>query len=263
MSSVALQERTPVPEGDLPPSLPGQGARRTRTRLLDLAPPWITLSEAAFAAGVSHGLMLGWVTTHRIHHVSLLGGDDPAGILVRTRDIRALASSESGLAISVTQVSGPTEEETRTSRSGGLTRRRALVVLGAAVSGGLVPVRALAGSTFADRVRAGSTDALLGGRARTPAAELIEPCKVQVEDGLAASSGVSGGVAAGGATSGGKTLFIRSVTVDPDPVIPGGSATITIDASLKRRNSTYRLTASEGVLTQDPREPWVWTWRDA
>jgi hypothetical protein len=108
---------------------------------------------------------------------------------------------------------------------------------------------ASSGAARATSGAAGATSAAVGGSA-SPAVN--DP----TTDGAAKGPG---GDRTG---SGGRALTISSVTVNPDPVAPGGSATIAIEAS-RKKNLSYSLTASEGVLIQDARRPWMWTWRDA
>lgn len=258
------------------------------TRVLDVAPEWMTLHEAAYAAKVAEGALLGWALAGRIEHRSLLRGDDPAGILVRTMDVRAMVT---GLATSTT-TSLPTmpersqhELEARPSR--GMNRRKVLVGLGAAALGVLVPVRALAGKPAVGRVL-GARNLARARNRRTfdLLCEIERPDAIATSGAARATSGAAGATSAavGGSTSpavndpttdgaakgpggdrtgsGGRALTISSVTVNPDPVAPGGSATIAIEAS-RKKNLSYSLTASEGVLIQDARRPWMWTWRDA
>jgi hypothetical protein len=258
------------------------------TRVLDVAPEWMTLHEAAYAAKVAEGALLGWALAGRIEHRSLLRGDDPAGILVRTMDVRAMVT---GLATSTT-TSLPTmpersqhELEARPSR--GMNRRKVLVGLGAAALGVLVPVRALAGKPPVGRVLGARSLARARNRRTFDLlCEIERPDAIATSGAARATSGAAGATSAaiGGSASpavndpttdgaakgpggdrtgsGGRALTISSVTVNPDPVAPGGSATIAIEAS-RKKNLSYSLTASEGVLIQDARRPWMWTWRDA
>jgi hypothetical protein len=204
--------------------------RRETPSLFDVAPEWVTLHEATYAARVSGDLFLEWAEAGRIDHVSLLPGDDPGAILLRTADIRAVLGSATEASVAATSWNRGDETETEAGRPQGVTRRRILVGLGAAITG-LVPVGALA----------------------------VKPAFDTVGDARGTATGKGG---AGGTT--GRNLSIRSVTVEPDPVAAGGSALITINtSSAKRRTLSFSLTTSEGVLTQHPDHPWMWTWRDA
>lgn len=224
--------------------------------LLTVAPEWITLLEAAYAAGVPKDRMLDWLLAGRIEHVSLLGRDNPSGFLLRTADVRAAIEAVSPVTIT-DDPAGRLEERATSSAPPHVNRRRFIVVLGAAATAGFIPVRALAGShRFAaprrsDRGRIAKNALDLKCEIENPEADAV----------LAASSNPERAGKPGGG-GGGGTTSINSVTVSPDPVVPGGSATITIDAS-RRKGLTYVLSASDGSLRQDPRRPWVWTWSDA
>ena len=259
------------------------------TRILDVAPEWITLHEAAYAAKVAEGALLEWALAGRIEHRSLLRRDDPEGILVRTMDVRAMVT---GLATSTTtslpRMPERSQHELEARPSRAMNRRTVLVGLGAAASGVLVPVRALAGKPAVGTVL-GARNLARARNRRTfdLLCEIERPDAIATSGAARATSGAAGATSAavGGSTSsavndpttdraakgpggdrtgsGGRALTISSVTVNPDPVAPGGSATIEIEASQKKKNLSYSLTASEGVLIQDARRPWMWTWRDA
>ena len=261
--------------------------RPVALRLLDVAPEWVTLHEAAYAAKTPERTILGWAVDGRIEYVSLLGADDPAGMLVRTMDVRAMIFGfASPTRASDSSTSDRTRHEVATRPNRGMSRRKVLVALGAAVSGGLVPVHALAGKPPLTTGLGEGYPARAGGRrllkvncevdgaevdsarsATRVASSDAENMATSVAAGEATSVATgeetSKAPAGGGNGAGGRTLVIGSLTVAPDPVPSGGSATITVETSQKRKGLSYSLTASEGIVTQDPRHPWLWTWRDA
>jgi hypothetical protein len=278
-----------------------------RPLLLDVAPEWVTLQEAVYAARVSGDQVLEWADAGQIEYVSLLPGDDLDGILLRTADIRAVLGSTSQ-AIPAALASWDRRDEIKldTLPPQGVKRRRVLVVMGAAIAGGLVPVRALAGKP-AFRPSTEEMNPVLLRRAGKAL-----NCKVEADPSLtvmgeavnvdrggnakARPSDKHHGEGAGGASDkghggngdgkdsdkdhggggdgkdsdkdhggggGGTDLSIESITVNPDPVAPGGSALITVNTSPNQDRLTFMVTASEGVLGQDPHRPGMWTWRDA
>jgi len=225
--------------GDEVSNMPGR-------RLLAVAPEWITVLEAAFAADVPQDLLRAWVDAGRIEGVSLLGGNDPVGTLVRTMDVRAVLALGPGVA-TVTAAMAPhpgSAFEAGPRPAWKVNRRRMLVVCGTALLGGLLPVRALAGS----------------GRASSGTEE---SARVRVRAGAARDVSEASADEDRGRPTRGRAPTIQSVTVEPDPVGPGGEAVITINASPARWIVSYSITASEGALAQDPRHPWIWTWRQA
>lgn len=225
------------------------------------APEWITVLEAAFAARVPKERVLDWLMAGRIEHVPLLGGQRPEGFLLRTADVRAAIEGvkPAGTRV-VDDPRGRLREKEASSVASGVNRRRFIVVLGAAATAGLIPVRALAGNHLSGAPRRSE-----GGRVAENTLDLT--CEIkspEADTALVASADATRTDKPGGGGGGGSgVLSIDSVVVGPDPVAPGGSATITIDASPRRKNLRYLLSASEGVLTQDPRRPWIWTWSDA
>jgi hypothetical protein len=266
-----------------------------RPLLLDVAPEWVTLQEAVYAARVSRDQVLEWADAGQIEYVSLLPGDELDGILLRTVDIRAVLGSTSQ-AIPAALASWDRRDEIKldTPPPQGVKRRRVLVVMGAAIAGGLVPVRALAGKP-AFRPSTEEMNPVLLRRAGKAL-----NCKVEADPSLTVMGEAANVDRGGNATArpsdkdhggngdgkdsdkdhggngdgkdsdkdhggngGGTDLSIGSVTVNPDPVAPGGSALITINTSLNQDRLTFMVTASDGVLSQDPQRPGVWTWRDA
>lgn len=222
--------------GDEVGNMPGRS-------VLAVAPEWITVFEAAFAADVPEDLLQAWVDAGRIEGVSLLRGNDPVGTLVRTMDVRAVLALGPGVA-PVTAAMAPLPGSAFEAGGWKVNRRKMLVVCGTALAGGLLPVRALAGS----------------GRTTS---DTEESARVRVRSGAARDVSEASADVDRGRPSRGRAPTIQSVTVEPDPVGPGGEAVITINASPARWIVSYSITASEGALAQDPRHPWIWTWRQA
>lgn len=242
------------------------------TTFLDGAPEWITVSEAAYGARVSESLILEWADTGLLECVALLPRSDRLGVLVRTADVRASLVSGATASIPVAVETPVAESPIERSAADAppvsgwsVNRRKVLVGLGMAVSGALIPVRAIAGG---------------GPRLRSDATILDPLVGPLSKDGKGSGSGGSGsgghggngggghggnggGGGHGGGGGGSTTTSIQSITVQPNPVVSGGSAAITIDATPRRRIVSYGITASEGILTQDPASPWIWVWRAA
>lgn len=250
-------------------------ADRSSARILDVAPEWLTLHEAAYAARVSKEQLLDWARVGRVEHVSLLPRQDPVGVLLRAADIRAALATLNQRRTATAWASKTGADVERGMESPWrMTRRRVLAAIGATVGGSLLPVQALAGRApnraLEDKGDLATIDGDgagvlgLGPNEQLPAGKMT-----LVDQGGSAPDDASDAAAiepgAGEQLTGDKVrqLIITSVSVEPDPVGSGAEAIITINTSPKRKALSYSLVASEGVLAQDPQYPWRWIWRDA
>ena len=225
--------------------------------ILDIAPEWITISEAAYGARVPEAHILEWTQTGHVESVALFPGSGSQGVLVRTADVRAcMTTSDRAADLSRTTTPlEPTSEADPHPLGAGWAVGRRKVLVGLGMAAALIPARAIAGG--GPRLATGTT-------VLDPLVKAVKPLDgTDTKSGSGKHSGGGSGGHGGHGGGGGNTTAIQSVTVQPDPVAAGGTATITIDATPKRRIVSYGVTASEGTLVQDPQSPWIWSWRAA